>query len=202
MQTDVVLLKASMTPAMARTLTEDQLGALMDQTLSGSRISMASVAGQSTDQVLCYAYAKPSSPGKISKKQRAKLQKAWRKLTGDKHAMVCRLVRALECPGASSGKGANVHYVVETDTDKGWFKEIAAWYDTEHMPGLAAVPGTIHAVRFINLDDGPRSVAVYDLEHQDVMGSPQWLAVRATAWSSHCRPHFRNTIRTMFQVLG
>ena len=32
-----------------------------------------------------------------------------------------------------------------------------------------------------------------------VVGSPEWLAVRATDWSSRVRPAFRNTRRTMFR---
>jgi len=50
-------------------------------------------------------------------------------------------------------------------------------------------------------DHGPTSFASYDLTAAEVMGSPAWLAVRATDWSSRCRPHFTNTRRTFFQSL-
>jgi hypothetical protein len=76
------------------------------------------------------------------------------------------------------------------------------------MPGLAAVPGTISAMRLVNLDkktgendNRPRSFACYDLTSPDVLSSPQWLAVRHTAWSDIARPHFTNTKRTMFKVM-
>ena len=76
--------------------------------------------------------------------------------------------------------------------------EIARWYNTEHMPGLAAVPGCVRASRFINHDHGPLSYACYDLVAQETLGSEPWLAVRHTDWSSRARPHFTNTRRTMF----
>jgi hypothetical protein len=34
---------------------------------------------------------------------------------------------------------------------------------------------------------------------RDTLGSPPWLAVRGTAWSDICRPHFTNTSRTLFE---
>ena len=106
----------------------------------------------------------------------------------------------LDVPGASQGEAAVFHYVVETDPEAGWMPEIARWYDNEHMPGLAAVPGCIRAMRFVNHGHGPLSLACYDLVREDTLGSPAWLAVRGTPWSDIARPHFTNTRRTMFRV--
>ncbi len=125
-------------------------------------------------------------------------EKRWHALTGHT-AQVSRLREALRREGASFGEAPGVHYVVETDTDEGWETEIFRWYDEEHMPGLATVPGCILARRLLNLDHGPRSFASYDLVNRETLGSPPWLAVRGTAWSDICRPHFVNTLRTMFE---
>ncbi|SFP48531.1 hypothetical protein SAMN03159339_2660 [Variovorax sp. 770b2] len=108
----------------------------------------------------------------------------------------------LDIAGASTGERSRFHYVVETDPETGWLDEISRWYDTEHMPGLAAVPGCVRAMRFLNRGAGPLSLACYDLLREDVLGSPPWLAVRATAWSGIARPHFTNTKRTMFRVVA
>lgn len=102
--------------------------------------------------------------------------------------------------GASSAAPAAFHYVVEMDPDPGWMPELARWYDTEHMPGLAGVPGCVRASRFLNHGHGPLSLACYDLVSTDTLGSPPWLAVRATPWSDIARPHFTNTKRTMFRI--
>ncbi|HQS33561.1 hypothetical protein [Polaromonas sp.] len=111
-----------------------------------------------------------------------------------------RLSRVFDVAGASVGEGAAFHYVVETDPETGWAEEIARWYDTEHMPGLASVPGCVRACRFLNHDHSPLSLACYDLMTQETLGSEPWLAVRNTDWSSRARPHFTNTLRTMFVV--
>ncbi len=112
-----------------------------------------------------------------------------------------RLARGLDVSGASHGERAPFHYVVETDAAEGWFDELIRWYNGEHMPGLAAVPGCVRAQRWVNLDASPRSFACYDLVTRETLGSPPWLAVRGSAWSSRVRPNFRNTKRTMFRSL-
>jgi hypothetical protein len=117
-------------------------------------------------------------------------------------ARVSRLEQAFEVAGASQGAEPAWHYVVEMDPEDGWHDELMRWYDTEHMPGLASVPGSVHAARLLNHDHGPRSLACYDLVSPDTLGSPPWLAVRGSAWSSHVRPHFTHTRRTMFKTLG
>lgn len=119
-----------------------------------------------------------------------------------KHLRVSPLQPAFLLPGAAAGAVAQRHYVVETDPEAGWHDEIVRWYDEEHMPGLAAVPGCVLALRALNLGAGPRSLAAYDLVAEDVLGSPPWLAVRGTAWSDRARPHFTHTRRTMFEVIA
>ena len=109
------------------------------------------------------------------------------------------LHRTLDLAGASAGSDAPWHYIVETDVLPEAEADLNAWYDQEHLPGLASVPGTVRAQRYECRDQGPRYLACYDLETRETFGSPPWLAVRATDWSSRVRPSFRNTRRTMFQ---
>lgn len=96
------------------------------------------------------------------------------------------------------GTAAPWHYVVETDVTPESEADFNAWYDQEHMPGLASVPGTVRADRFQCLGSSPRYYASYDLRTHETFGSPPWLAVRGSDWSSRVRPAFRNTKRTMF----
>jgi hypothetical protein len=120
-------------------------------------------------------------------------------LAGPVTVVVSRLECVFETAGASAGRPCEAHYVVEMDPAPGWMDEIENWYDEEHMPGLAAVPGCARAQRLRNYDSGPLSLACYDLARESAFGSPPWLAVRATAWSSRVRPNFTNTKRTMFK---
>lgn len=121
-------------------------------------------------------------------------------LAGAKLA-TAKLVPVFDRPGASRTVAPQFHYVVETDVVPAHEDDLNAWYDKEHMPGLAACPGTVRARRFRNPDGSPRYHACYDLTRTGTLGSEPWLAVRHTAWSDRVRPHFRNTKRTMFRRL-
>ena len=112
-----------------------------------------------------------------------------------------KLIPVFDRPGASRTAAPQFHYVVETDVVPAHEADLNAWYDKEHMPGLAACPGTVRARRFRNPDGSPRYHSCYDLTRTEALGSPPWLAVRHTAWSDRVRPHFRNTKRTMFKRL-
>lgn len=120
-------------------------------------------------------------------------------LRGAVSVAVSRLEKVFESAGASVGERCEAHYVVEMDPAPGWMDEIETWYDEEHMPGLAGVPGCARAQRLRNYDHGPLSLACYDLAREEAFGSTPWLAVRATAWSSRVRPNFTHTKRTMFR---
>lgn len=109
------------------------------------------------------------------------------------------LMRGID--GASRNESALFHYVVAMTPESGFEVELQRWYDAEHLPGLAAVPGCVQARRFWNHDTGARSMACYDLADEHAMGSPAWLAVRHTAWSDRMRPRFMDTVRTMFSVV-
>jgi hypothetical protein len=101
--------------------------------------------------------------------------------------------------GASAGRTPLYHYVVETDVAHEHEAELNAWYDQEHLPGLAAVPGAVHARRWRRAGDAsPRYLACYDLTSPHALQRPEWLAVRHTAWSARVRPLFLNPRRTMF----
>jgi hypothetical protein len=114
-----------------------------------------------------------------------------------------RLQPSLVVPGASAGADAPWHYIVATDVLPEHEADFNAWYEQEHLPGLAAVPGTVQAARYVSLDGaGPRYHACYDLADRAAFNSPAWLAVRGTAWSSRVRPSFRNTLRTMYRRMA
>jgi hypothetical protein len=111
----------------------------------------------------------------------------------------------LECiqslVGASAGEPVSFHYVVEADVLPENDAQLNAWYQDEHLPGLASVPGTIRAARYRRTHTAtglPQYYACYDLVSLDVTKTAPWLAVRHTAWSDVVRPMFLNTVRTEF----
>lgn len=112
------------------------------------------------------------------------------------------LVQLTSLPGASHREQARYHYVVETDIPAHAEADFNAWYDTEHLPGLAHVPGTVHAYRYRRIQQHPQYVACYDLVTPAAMESPEWLSVRGTPWSDRVRPLFHNTRRTLYTRLS
>jgi hypothetical protein len=145
-----------------------------------------------------YIYLELMTPVALNAAHRLRSELA-RRMSSD--LTVDRLELQCDITGASAASPAPFHYVVETDAAAGSWDELMRWYDDEHLPGLAAVPGCVRAQRFVNHDHGPRSYACYDLTAIETLRTPQWLAVRHTPWSDRVRPQFRNTIRSIFRSL-
>ncbi len=99
--------------------------------------------------------------------------------------------RAPEGAGALLLNAMNVAPEAEADFN--------AWYDEEHLPALAAVPGTRAARRYRSGEAGGshRYLAIYHLEAPEVTRSAAWKAAVDTPWSARMRPHFRDHIRIL-----
>ena len=114
-----------------------------------------------------------------------------------------RLEQTLALDGESEGRDAPWHYIVATDVVPAQEVDFNAWYDNEHLAGLAAVPGVARATRYRVVEGaGPVYHASYDLAQRSAFNGPAWLAVRGTSWSSRVRPGFVNTRRTMYRRLA
>lgn len=73
--------------------------------------------------------------------------------------------------------------------------EFNAWYDTEHVPALARVPGVLRARRFRSAGN-PRYVALYHLASPAVVAGPEWKrASESTPMPEHVRPHISDRLR-------
>lgn len=83
--------------------------------------------------------------------------------------------------------------------------EFNEWYDTEHIPALAGVPGVLCARRFratvglqpTGLSPGAdrRYVALYHLVAPEVQVTPAWKSAADSEWTRRLRPHFRDHLR-------
>ncbi len=104
----------------------------------------------------------------------------------------------LSIPGASAQEPARLLYVVEITAAEANMPAVSEWYQEEHMPGLAAVPGCVHATRFLTHGREPVSVACYDIADPGIRETAAWNAVRGTPWTQRVRPHFLNLTRNMY----
>lgn len=153
---------------------------------------------QAVDQMETYVYVPVAQGEESAHEQAMRLAQAGARHWPGTDALAYEVMQRLA--GASAGRPAYWHYVVETDVLPSAEQDFNDWYASEHLPGLANVPGTVLAMRLRNLSVTPRYHALYLLESRETFGSEPWLAVRATPWSDRVRPNFRNTKRAMFTI--
>jgi hypothetical protein len=93
-------------------------------------------------------------------------------------------------------------YTVQTDCgDPARAAEFWAWYDGEHLPALAAVPGVLRTRRYEAVTGSPRSLAAYELAAREVFESPAWLAAREASRTDKMKPLFANARRVMYRLI-
>jgi len=103
-------------------------------------------------------------------------------------ARSARLAPLMEWQGAAAAEHAPYHYVVTSDVAAEQEADFNRWYDTEHMPRLAAGAGAVHCARLTSHDTTPRYYACYELTGPDVPDD------------ADC-PYSTNPRRTMFRTL-
>ncbi|MEM7406403.1 MAG: hypothetical protein AAF458_13980 [Pseudomonadota bacterium] len=99
--------------------------------------------------------------------------------------------------GAPEGAGALLLNAMNIESDRE--ADFNAWYDEEHLPALAAVPGVLAARRYRGERPGNthRYVAVYHLASPDLPTTTAWKQAIDTPWSARMRPHFRDHFRVV-----
>jgi hypothetical protein len=97
-------------------------------------------------------------------------------------------------PGdAVSPAGAEGLLVASMNIDPAAESEFNEWYDAEHLPQLAKVPGVLCARRYRG--SGERKyLALYHLARADVARSDAWRAAADTPWTERMRPYFRDLL--------
>lgn len=117
-----------------------------------------------------------------------------RRVTG-----MCRRIMRYEgeqlLPGdAVAPEGAGALLLASMNVDPAAEEEFTRWYNTEHLPQLAAVPGVLTARRYRAADTASerRYVALYHLEDAAVSRSAAWEQAAYTPWTEQVRPHFRD----------
>ena len=73
--------------------------------------------------------------------------------------------------------------------------EFNEWYDSEHLPALAGVPGVLAARRYRGASGRQRYAALYHLAGPEVPFSPAWKEAAETPWTQKMRAHFRDHLR-------
>jgi len=76
--------------------------------------------------------------------------------------------------------------------------EFNAWYDNEHIPERAGIPGFLSASRYVCRSGFPRFLAVYDLETADVLNSDAYRSIAGdnlSVWTRRAQRTMRGYVR-------
>lgn len=121
----------------------------------------------------------------------------WTKRVTARTARLLRFAGEQILPGeASAPAGAGGLLVNAMNVAPECEAEFNEWYDSEHIPALAAVPGTLCARRFCTDEPGvPRYLALYHLASPEVPDGAAWKKAAGTPWTERLRPHFRDHLR-------
>ena len=124
----------------------------------------------------------------------------WSKRVVSKLKAICHFQAEQTLPGREAGAdeangllffAMNVPEEIET--------EYNSWYNEEHIPALARVPGVLRARRFRIVNGTQRHLAVYHLAKPEVEASQAWKDAVVASHTDKMRPHFRDPLRLMLK---
>lgn len=122
----------------------------------------------------------------------------WSKRVGPMCQRLIRFDGEQTLPGnADSPSGAGGVLVNAMNVDPERDSEFNEWYDHEHIPALAAVPGVLSARRFRDPTGTHRYLALYHLKTPEVAMGAEWKNAATTPWTERLRPHFRDHLRIL-----
>ena len=129
----------------------------------------------------------------------------WSKRVTGKCTRLCRFEAEQTLPGAlaAPASGANAMLFFAMNSAPEAEKDFNDWYDKEHVPALAAVPGCIAARRFritnAASEGNHRYLALYHLASTEVQVSSAWKKAVETPWTERIRPHMRDRLRIVLK---
>lgn len=121
----------------------------------------------------------------------------WTRRVTAKAKRILRFEGSQIVPGnVSAPAGAGGLLVASMNVDPAAEAEFTEWYNTEHLPQLAAVPGVMCARRFQAGGEGieRKYLALYHLKDVSVSRSDAWQKAANTPWTEKMRTHFRNPL--------
>jgi hypothetical protein len=120
----------------------------------------------------------------------------WTKRTARFRKSILRYEGEQLCPGdAIAPREAAALFLIGMNVAAEHDHEFNEWYNSEHVPALAAVPGVVCARRYRGNGGAQRYVALYHLGSGEVVHSAEWRKTADTPWTQKLRPHFRDQLR-------
>jgi len=129
----------------------------------------------------------------------------WSKRVTGKCRRICRFEAEQTLPGdlpaPAAGAPAMLFFAMNPLPEAE--QDFNDWYDQEHVPALARVPGCLAARRFRILsatsEGNHRYLALYHLASADVQSSAAWRKAVETPWTHRIRPQTRDRLRIVLK---
>jgi antibiotic biosynthesis monooxygenase (ABM) superfamily enzyme len=97
--------------------------------------------------------------------------------------------------GEASGEHPPFVLTVRVNIAPEFEDDFNRWYDQEHAPAFAALPGCRGARRYRKLDGiGAKYLAVYDLDDGGLPQSPAWAKAARTDWTRKVTANIKNPL--------
>jgi hypothetical protein len=84
---------------------------------------------------------------------------------------------------------SRILHIVRVDVAPEVEEAFNRWYDTVHVPALLRCPGWLSARRYVNLEGGPKYLAVYEVAGSWAYETEEFLRARGFG---EFEPHIRN----------
>jgi hypothetical protein len=111
----------------------------------------------------------------------------------------------LQSIGESPKGGAPYALFVRLETDAEHDAELNQWYEQEHLPAIAGVPGCLAARRYrmtAGSEDSVKYMMIYEAADRDTIRNDAWNKAAGTEWTLRMRPHFRNRKDNIVQLIA
>jgi hypothetical protein len=120
----------------------------------------------------------------------------WTKRVTGRVSMIMRYEGEQILPGdATAPDGAVALLLIAMNVAPEHEAEFNEWYNTEHLPALASVPGVLRARRYRGTGATQRYAATYHFASPEVPDSAAWKSAANTPWTERMRLHFTDRLR-------
>lgn len=104
--------------------------------------------------------------------------------------------------GARPAKEPEFALTVRLNTPADQEKEFNAWYDEDHVPALASVPGVYCARRYIAVEGDPKYLAIYEMKDAEIVKTPEWEKARLHGRTAQIRPYLKDLQAIVAKRIG
>ena len=124
----------------------------------------------------------------------------WSKRVSGKCQRICRFEAEQIVPGQKAGpRNAGGMLLFAMNVKPEAEADFNAWYNEEHLPRLAAVPGCLCARRFKTNGGSHKYVALYHLIGPEITESDAWKNAVNTPWTLRIRPQTSDRLRLVLR---